>query len=105
MSYVIGLRCRECGTAYPREAHPYSTEGIFTEPAGGTTVAVTKKLIEEGRIPRHESIVICVTGNGDKTLEAVTPSAAQPSVINARLRDFDGLRQQWAAPRARVVGH
>ncbi|MCI0344705.1 MAG: threonine synthase, partial [Chloroflexi bacterium] len=31
------------------------TEGIFTEPAGGTTVAVTKKLIEQGRIPRDES--------------------------------------------------
>jgi threonine synthase len=40
------------------------TEGIFTEPAGGTTVAVTKKLIEQGRIPRDESIVISVTGNG-----------------------------------------
>ena len=47
------------------------TEGIFTEPAGGTTVAVTKKLIQQGRIPRDESIVISVTGNGYKTLEAV----------------------------------
>src|SRR6185369_7848871 len=43
------------------------TEGIFTEPAGGTTVAVTKKLIEQGRIPRDESIVISITGNGYKT--------------------------------------
>ena len=54
------------------------TEGIFTEPAGGTTVAVTKKLIEQGRIPRDESIVISVTGNGYKTLEAVSASVAQP---------------------------
>src|SRR5205823_4649352 len=52
------------------------TEGIFTEPAGGTTVAVTKKLIEQGRIPRDESIVVCITGNGYKTLEAVLDSVA-----------------------------
>jgi threonine synthase len=47
------------------------TEGIFTETAGGVTVAVTRKLIEMGRIPRDESIVICITGNGLKTQEAV----------------------------------
>src|SRR5215470_15951646 len=67
------------------------TEGIFTEPAGGTTVAVTKKLIEQGRIPRNESIVICVTGNGYKTIEAVLGNVKQPYEINARLQDFDEL--------------
>ncbi len=67
------------------------TEGIFTEPAGGTTVAVTKKLIEQGRIPRNESIVICITGNGYKTIEAVLNSVEQPFVINARLHDFEDL--------------
>jgi threonine synthase len=67
------------------------TEGIFTEPAGGTTVAVTKKLIEQGRIPRDESIVISVTGNGYKTLEAVTPRIPKPQVIGARLAEFDAL--------------
>jgi threonine synthase len=50
------------------------TEGIFTEPAGGTEVAVTKKLIESGRIPRDESIVISITGNGYKTLEVFAKS-------------------------------
>ncbi|TMA37922.1 MAG: threonine synthase [Deltaproteobacteria bacterium] len=67
------------------------TEGIFTEPAGGTTVAVTKKLIEQGRIPRDESIVVSVTGNGYKTLEAVLDTVAQPFRIAARLADFDAL--------------
>jgi threonine synthase len=57
------------------------TEGIFTEPAGGTTVAVTKKLIEQGRIPRNESIVICITGNGYKTIEAVLNSVEQPFIV------------------------
>ncbi len=72
------------------------SEGIFTEPAGGTTVAVTKKLIDIGRIPRHESIVISVTGNGYKTLEAVSASVAAPFVITARLQEFDRLYESLA---------
>lgn len=67
------------------------TEGIFTEPAGGTTVAVTKKLIEQGRIPRDESIVICITGNGYKTIEAVVGQLTEPQTIDARLAEFDAL--------------
>ena len=70
------------------------TEGIFTEPAGGTEIAVTKKLIQNGRIPRDESIVISITGNGFKTLESVAPSVAQPFTINATLETFDALYQR-----------
>ena len=81
------------------------TEGIFTEPAGGTTVAVTRKLIELGRIPRHESIVISVTGNGYKTLEAVSASVASPFTINARLQEFDALYDQLAPQTLRAAGH
>jgi threonine synthase len=79
-------------------------EGIFTEPAGGTTVAVTKKLIELGRIPRHESIVVSVTGNGYKTLEAVDAGVARPFVINARLQEFDALHDRLAPQTRRVAG-
>ncbi len=67
------------------------TEGIFTEPAGGTEVAVTKKLIDSGRIPRDESVVISITGNGYKTLEAVAPSIEKPYTIEATLDKFDAL--------------
>jgi threonine synthase len=74
------------------------TEGIFTEPAGGTTVAVTKKLIEQGRIPRTESIVICITGNGYKTLEAVVNNVDRPRLINARLQEFDELYRLFSSP-------
>ena len=80
------------------------TEGIFTEPAGGTTVAVTRKLIEQGRIPRDESIVISVTGNGYKTLEAVRASVASPFVIDARLQDFDQLFDSLAPAARRAAG-
>jgi len=45
------------------------TEGVFTETAGGVTVAAAKQLIEQGAIPRDEPIVICITGNGLKTQE------------------------------------
>src|SRR5207302_2793702 len=40
------------------------TEGVFAETAGGVTVAVTRKLLEQGRLPRDEEIVVCITGNG-----------------------------------------
>ncbi len=74
------------------------TEGIFTEPAGGTEVAVAKKLIQQGRIPRDESIVISVTGNGYKCIEAVVASVEKPFKINASLENFDELYSQLAQP-------
>jgi threonine synthase len=80
------------------------TEGIFTEPAGGTTVAVTKKLIEQGRIPRDESIVISVTGNGYKTLEAVLGTVESPFEIPARLADFDELYERLRDTRRVSAG-
>ena len=67
------------------------TEGLFTEPAGGTEVAVAKKLIEQERIPRDESIVISITGNGYKTLEVVQNSVAKPFTIDSSLKSFDDL--------------
>ena len=66
-----------------------STEGIFTEPAGGTTLAVTKKLIEQGRIPRDESIVVCITGNGYKTSEIFTDRTQPAAHLGRALKDFD----------------
>jgi threonine synthase len=77
------------------------TEGIFTEPAGGTEVAVAKKLIEMGRIPRDESIVISITGNGYKTLETVAQSVERPYTIDATLQNFDELFRRLE-PQAKV---
>jgi threonine synthase len=65
------------------------TEGIWTEPAGGTTLAAAIKLIESGRIPRDESLVVCITGNGLKTLEAVADALPLPEAIPASLEAFD----------------
>jgi threonine synthase len=65
------------------------TEGIFTEPAGGTTVAATRRLVERGAIPRDESVVVCVTGNGYKTIEALRDHAVEPIRVGRSLRDFE----------------
>jgi len=66
-----------------------ATEGIFTETAGGVTLGVTKKLIEQGKIPKDESIVICVTGNGLKTQEAVVEKIGKPVKIKPNLDSFE----------------
>jgi threonine synthase len=65
------------------------SEGIFTETAGGVTVAATKKLIETGRIPRDESIVICLTGNGLKTPDALAERLHPHVTIRPTLGAFD----------------
>ncbi len=67
------------------------TEGIFAETAGGVTLAVTRKLLEQGRIPRDEEIVVCITGNGLKTQEAVADLLERPAVIGPKLEEFDPL--------------
>jgi len=73
------------------------TEGIFTETAGGVTLGVAKKLIEQGRIPRDESIVLCVTGNGLKTQEAIAGKVTEPRIIGPSLDEFDALAEADAA--------
>jgi threonine synthase len=67
------------------------TEGIFAETAGGVTVAVARKLIEQGRIPRNEEIVLCITGNGLKTQDAVADCLERPAVIAPSLEQFEPL--------------
>jgi threonine synthase len=67
------------------------TEGIFAETAGGVTVGVAQKLIASGKIPRNDSAVLCVTGNGLKTLDAVAGHVGKPREIKPSLREFEAL--------------
>lgn len=67
------------------------TEGIFTETAGGVTVGVTKKLVEKDIIPKDESILISITGNGLKTQEVIQEQVGRPIIIEARLSDFEKI--------------
>ncbi|NOY38924.1 MAG: threonine synthase [Nitrospirae bacterium] len=67
------------------------TEGIFAETAGGVTVAVTRKLIEKGYIDKDEVTVICVTGNGMKTQEALQGKVSEPHHIKPNLASFEEI--------------
>lgn len=70
------------------------TEGIFAETAGGVTVAATKKLIQEGKIKEDEVTVICVTGNGMKTKEALDGYTNNPHYISPKLDSFEEVLEK-----------
>ncbi len=78
------------------------TEGIFAETAGGVTVAVARKLVSQGRLPRHEPVVLVITGNGLKTTDALAASAAAYPVIEPRLEAFEGILSDRPVPAAAI---
>jgi len=59
------------------------TEGIFTEPAGGVSVAVLKKMVEQGQIDKNEITVCYVTGNGLKATESLMEVLPKPEVMQS----------------------
>ncbi len=67
------------------------TEGIFAETAGGVTVACAKKLIASGAIPSGEEVVLCITGHGLKTQEAIAGRCGEPRLISPSLREFESV--------------
>ncbi len=64
------------------------TEGIFTETAGGVTIATLKRLAEEGVVDRDERVVAYITGHGLKTLEAISDEVGPTATIPATLDAF-----------------
>jgi threonine synthase len=64
---------------------------VFAETAGGVTLAVAQKLIQQGKIDRDGSTVLCITGNGLKTQEALHGKIARPVVIRPDLAEFEAL--------------
>ena len=67
------------------------TEGIFSETAGGVILAVARKLIAQGKLDPTASTVLCITGNGLKTQEALVNHIALPTVIPPKIEDFEAL--------------
>jgi threonine synthase len=65
------------------------TEGIFTEPAGGATLAGAMALIKNGTIPLDEPVVVCVTGNGYKTSDVLHGRIAEPIHLGKGLAEFE----------------
>jgi len=76
------------------------TEGIFTETAGGVTAGVTQKLIAQGRIKPDETTVVCITGNGLKTTDALVAEFPLPEAIAPRLEAFEALLDNQLAATA-----
>jgi threonine synthase len=76
------------------------TQGIFTETAGGVTVAVARKLVRQGRLNPDESTVLVITGNGLKTPGAVSGGLEETTAIGPRLEDFEEHYQSLAAASA-----
>ncbi len=60
-------------------------EGIFTEPAGGVTIGLVRRLVEEGRIDKDDTVVCCVTGNGLKAVDVLSPYTFISSEIDPTL--------------------
>lgn len=84
------------------------TEGIFAETAGGVTVAATRKLVERGVIRRDESVVVCITGSGLKTTDALQDRVAPDVTIRPSLAAFDRALndlQEASHGRARSYPH
>lgn len=61
-----------------------ATEGILTEPAGGTTVAATARLANEGKLGPDDTVVAIVSGNGYKTLDE-HPEKSWPDMVACEL--------------------
>jgi threonine synthase len=76
------------------------TEGIFTETAGGVTVGVTQKLIAQGRIRADETTVVCITGNGLKTTDALFAEFPLSEAIAPRIEAFEALLDNQLAATA-----
>jgi threonine synthase len=77
-----------------------TTEGIFGETAAGVTVGCAKSLIEQGRIRPDEETVLCITGNGLKTTDALAGRYAAEDAIEPRLAAFEKFMGQAMAVSA-----
>lgn len=67
------------------------TTGIFTETAGGVTVAAALALADAGRFTADDEVVLSITGNGFKTPEATRDILAEAPLVSAKFRDVAAL--------------
>jgi threonine synthase len=67
------------------------TTGIFSETAGGVTTAAAVRLAREGRLRPDDELVLCITGNGLKTLDPLADALPEAPVIPPQLRAVAAL--------------
>jgi threonine synthase len=71
------------------------TAGVFTETAGGVTVAAAQQLARAGRLGPDDEVVLCITGHGLKTVEALGGELPEAPLVAPRLREVVALVDQW----------
>ncbi len=69
-------------------------EGVFAEPAGGVTIAVVKRLAEEGYFDADEKVVCAVTGSGFKAADTIQQALNEPALIEPTLNDLIELLEK-----------
>ena len=79
------------------------TTGVFTETAGGVTIATLRKLAERGDIDPSERVVAYITGEGLKTLDATREGFAM-HIIEPRLDSFESTVEEAAGASRQTVG-
>ena len=67
------------------------TEGIFTEPAGGVSLAVLQKMIEQGKIDKNDKVVCYITGNGLKATESIMSVLQKPKIMKADIAEISAV--------------
>ncbi len=67
------------------------TEGIFTEPAGGVSISVLQKMVEQGKIDASDTVVCYVTGNGLKSTESIMQVLQKPTVMKADIDEVSAV--------------
>jgi threonine synthase len=77
-----------------------TAEGVFGETAAGVTVGCARKLIAQGRIQPDEETVLCITGNGLKTTDALVDRQTLEPAIEPRMAEFEKFMGQAMAVSA-----
>lgn len=80
------------------------TEGVYTETAGGVTIASLKKLAASGKIGPNEVTVAYITGNGYKTQEAIMNEVTKPILIEPSIAQFRDVYEQLS-PKEKEIAH
>src|SRR5439155_1634742 len=70
------------------------TEGLFAETKGGTVVAAARRLAQAGAFADGEPVVLQISGQGMKTVEALQGRPPFAAVIDGRLADFEAFWNQ-----------
>jgi threonine synthase len=79
-----------------------ATEGIFAETAGGVTLASLRKLVDSGQLDPDAETVIINSGDGLKTLDAVSPTLPALTPIRPTLAEFAALEATTTSESGRA---